>query len=81
MLVVIFPASRDIMWFNSPKLKPGLEGIFVTHKSEKDEELLLRATGVTAFMKTQPAELVINPFDFLPASEEARVRGLLASTH
>jgi hypothetical protein len=81
LVMVIFPASRDIMWFNSPKLKPGLEGVFITHKPEKDQELLLRATGVTAFMEKQPAELVTHPFDFLPASEEGRVRGLLTSTH
>ena len=77
MVLVIYPASRDIMWFNSPKLQPGQEGVFITHNPVKGEEELMRATGVTAFMEKQPAVLVTQPFDVLPASDEARVRRLL----
>jgi hypothetical protein len=78
LIIVIFPASRDIMWFNSPKLQPGQEAIFITHKADKEQAVLLNTTGVTAFLEKQPAELVTQPFDVLPASDEARVRGLLA---
>jgi hypothetical protein len=77
-VLIIFPASRDIMWFNSPKLQPGQDAIFITHKPDKEQALLLRTTGVTEFIEKQPAELVTQPFDVLPASDEARVRGLLA---
>ena len=78
LVMVIYPASRDIMWFNSPKLKPGQDGVFITHNPAKGEEELMRTTGVTAFIKKQPAVMVTQPFDVLPASDEARVRELLA---
>ena len=78
LVTIIFPASRDIMWFNSPKLRQGMDAIFITHKPDKEEAVLLRTTGVTAFMEKQPAELVTQPFDVLPASDEQRVRRLLA---
>jgi hypothetical protein len=74
---VIFPASRDVMWFNAPKLKEGQESIFITHAPERSDERLMRAPGVAAFLERQPAELVNQPFDVAPASDEARVRALL----
>lgn len=78
VVLIIFPASRDIMWFNSPKLERGQEGVFIAHKPLKEEETLLRATGVLDFIRRQPAELVTHPYDVLPATEEGRVRELLA---
>jgi hypothetical protein len=77
IVMVIFPASRDIMWFNSPKLKAGQESIFIAHKPAKEQEQLMRVSGVTAFLKKQPAVLVTQPFDVLPPSEEPRIRKLL----
>jgi hypothetical protein len=75
---VIFPASRDVMWFNAPKLKEGQESIFITQAPERSGERLMRAPGVAAFLQTQPAEVVSQPFDVAPVSDEARVRALLA---
>jgi hypothetical protein len=77
MVLIIFPASRDIMWFNTPKLQRGQEAVFIAHKPLKEEEPLLRATGVLDFIRRQPAELVTHPYDVLPATEEGRVRELL----
>ena len=76
---VIFPASRDVVWFNAPKLKAGQEAIFVTHKPDKDDTPLMRAPGVAEFLEKQSAEVVSQPFDIVPPSEEARVRTLLGS--
>jgi hypothetical protein len=73
LVLIIFPASRDIMWFNTPKLRPGMDAIFITHKPEREQALLLRTTGVTAFIEKQPAELVTHPFDVRPVSDEQRV--------
>ncbi len=77
LIMVLFPASRDIMWFNSPKLRQGQEAIFITHKPATEDALLLRSSGIEEFLKKQPAELLTQPFDLLPLSDEARVRGLL----
>ena len=76
-VMVIFSASRDIMWFNSPKLKAGQESIFIAHKPAKEQEQLMSVSGVTAFLKKQPAVLVTQPFDVLPLSDEPRIRKLL----
>ena len=75
---IIFPASRDITWFNSPKLQPEQEAIFIAHEPTDGELALMRATGVMAFLEKQPADLVTHPLDVLPASDDARVRGLIA---
>lgn len=74
---VIFPASRDVVWFNAPKLKAGQEAIFITHRPDKDDAQLMRAPGVAEFLEKQSAEVVSQPFDTVPPSEESRVRTLL----
>ncbi len=77
-VLIIFPASRDIMWFNTPKPQRGQEAVFIAHRPLKEEGPLLRATGVADFLKRQPAaEIVTHPYDVLPAAEEGRVRELL----
>ena len=74
---VIFSASRDIMWVNSPKLKAGQEALFITQKPDKGDTRLMRAPGVAAFLEKQSAEVVSQPFDTLPTSDDARIRNLL----
>lgn len=76
---VVFPASRDIVWFNAPKLKPGQEAVFITHAPGREEETLYRTSGLAAFLDKQPAQLVTEPHDVLPPSDESRVKNLLAS--
>jgi hypothetical protein len=75
---VVFPASRDIAWFNSPKLTVGEEAIFITHRPETDNEEFMHAPGVAALLKERPAEVVSEPFDVLPVLDEPRVRALAA---
>lgn len=74
---VIFPASRDIMWFNAPKLMVGQELVFITHKPSAEDTRLMRAPGVAEFLERQPAEVVSEPFDTVPASDVPRVRNVL----
>jgi hypothetical protein len=74
---VIFPASRDIIWVNSPKLKPGQEALFITHKPDKSDTRLMGAPGVAAFLEKQTAQVASQPSDALPASDYARVRKLM----
>lgn len=75
--LIVFPSSNDIMWMNTPKPKIGQEAVFIAHKPLKEEESLLRSTGVLDFIRRQNAELVTYPYDILPATEEGRVRELL----
>jgi len=77
VVTVAFPASQDVAWFNSPKLKPGQEALFLVHTPKKDEEAFDRATGLAGLLDRQTIYLVTAPYDVLPLSAEARVRGLL----
>ncbi len=79
VVTVVFPASEDITWFNVPKLKAGQDAVFVVHTRNKQEEPLYRASGLAKFLEKQPTYLVTEPFDVLPAADEARVRGLVAA--
>jgi len=79
VLTVLFPASRDIVWFHAPKLKPGQDAVFLAHLLTKENAARYRAAGVAASMEKPPAYFVAEPSDVLPASEEGRVRGLLSS--
>lgn len=78
-LTVVFAASIDITWFNSPKLKPGQDAVFLAHSPNKEEELLYRSSGLSKFLEKQSIYLVTEPFDVLPPADEDRVRGLLAT--
>ncbi len=79
VVTVVFPASQDITWFNVPKLKPGQDALFLVHMRNKQEEPLYRASGLAKFLEKRPTYLVTEPFDVLPAADEARVRGLVAA--
>jgi hypothetical protein len=74
---VLFAASSDIMWFKSPKPKPGEEKLFIGHGPQESEKTLLRATSVSSFIEKEHPVLVTAPFDVLPPSDEKRVVGLL----
>ncbi len=74
---VVFPASRDIIWFNSPKLHPGDDVLVLAHQPQEDEVRLLRNTPVMRLVEGQHAVVVSQPFDVLPASEEKRLSTLL----
>ncbi|MCA1611337.1 MAG: hypothetical protein LC780_10825 [Acidobacteria bacterium] len=79
VVTVVFPASRDIVWFNVPKLRQGQDSIFITHALSPEEAARHRASGLVAFMDKQPAHVIIEPSDVLPPGDEARVRGLLSA--
>jgi hypothetical protein len=76
---VLFPASRDIVWFNAPKLAVGQEAIFITHKADREDAKNLRGPAVAALLAAQPVEVVSQPFDTVPVADEARVRALIAA--
>jgi hypothetical protein len=76
---VVFAASRDITWFNSPKLKTGQDAVFLAHPPDKQKEVLYRSTGLLKLIETGSVYLVTKPFDVLPPADEELVRGLLAA--
>lgn len=75
---ILFPGSRDIMWFNGPKLKPGQDLVLLAHRP-LPSELGRMSTALRAFTEKSRALVVTQPYDVLPASEEKRVAGLIQS--
>ena len=71
-MVVHFPLSRDVAWVSAPKFVPGQQGIFILQKDEVSGTLTSSAGGYKADVYT-----CLKPGDWLPMTEEARVRSLL----
>jgi hypothetical protein len=71
-LVVRFPQCNDVAWAHSPKFEKHQEGIFFLTKDETSGApvALLEGTEVNAYT-------CLRPGDWLPKSEEGRVRSLL----
>lgn len=77
VVTIVFAASRDVTWFNSPKLRVGEDAIFLAHAPTEGEAALLRTTALGA----TPGQvyLVTEPYDVLPPTAESRVRSLLST--
>jgi hypothetical protein len=71
-VVVRFPASRDIAWAASPKLKPGQTATFFLNSDQVSGSpmAMIAHTEVTAYT-------VLRANDVLPATEAAHVRTLV----
>lgn len=71
-LVVRFPQCNDVAWVHAPKFEKNQEGIFFLKKDEISGApvALLEGTEVNAYT-------CLRPGDWLPNSEQARVRSLL----
>ncbi len=71
-LVVRFPQCNDVAWAHAPKFEKHQEGIFFLMKDEVSGApvALLEGTEVNAYT-------CLRPGDWLPKSDQARVRSLL----
>lgn len=66
-VTVIFPNSTDEMWIDSPKFRPGQEGIWILQRDQKEKGWpVLRAPGLTA----------LHPLDFHAVNQLDRIRAL-----
>jgi hypothetical protein len=63
---ILFAGSTDTMWFRSPKLKDGEEGIWLLHKDA------VKWPGI------KDRYVVVDPLDFQPRDQLDRVKRLLA---
>ena len=71
-MVVRFPLSRDVAWVNAPKFETGQRGIFILKKDQV-------SGAPTAPLGAYKVDVYtcLKPGDWLPMTEEARVRSLL----
>ena len=70
-IVLRFPQSRDVAWVSAPKFEPGQQGVFILQKED--------VSGAPANSGAAKADVYtcLRPGDWLPMTEEARVRSLL----
>jgi len=61
---VIYPNSRDVVWFRAPKVQAGDHGVWLLHNRDHHG-------------KPVPALAVTHPLDFRPIEEAPHVRNLL----
>jgi hypothetical protein len=71
-MVVRFPLSRDVAWVNSPKFEKLQRGIFFLKKDRVSGDPTASLGGYQVDVYT-----CLKPGDWLPVSDEARVRSLL----
>jgi hypothetical protein len=71
-MVVRFPLSRDVAWVSAPKFEPGQQGIFILRRDEVSGASTVSVGGYKADVYT-----CLKPGDWLPMTQEARVRSLL----
>jgi len=71
-MVVRFPLSRDVAWASAPKFEPGQQGIFILKKDQVPGAPTASSGGNKGDVYT-----CLKPGDWLPITEEARVRSLL----
>ena len=63
-IAFLFPASEDVKWYHAPKLKAGMEGVFLLHKRQVEE--LKRESHV-----------ILDPMDFHPRERVEGIRRTL----
>jgi hypothetical protein len=70
-IVLRFPLSRDVAWVSAPKFEPGQQGVFILQKED--------VSGAPSSSGATKADVYtcLRPGDFLPMTEEPRVRSLL----
>ena len=64
---ILFASSRDIAWYQAPKVKEGDRGVWLLHNRD--------AQG-----KPAPAQAIVHPLDFQPMEELERLRTLLRAS-
>lgn len=67
-VVVPFPASQDVMWYQVPKFHTGQEGIFLLHTDQDVRGLAREALAV------------LHPLDIQPKDQLERIRTLIGTS-
>ena len=70
-IVLRFPQSRDVAWVSAPKFAPGQQGVFILQKED--------VSGAPTSSGAAKADVYtcLRPGDFVPMTDEPRVRSLL----
>ena len=84
-VVIRFPASNDVMWYNAPKFHPGQQGHFMLTKAKPDESTKTKKAGKEAAAAAAAAAtptdtyVALDPLDFQPYSEPGGIKTIIDS--
>jgi hypothetical protein len=83
-IIVRFPASTDVMWYNAPKFHPGQEGHFMlqkakTEKPAKGRKAAKKGAAVAAPAETTDTYVALDSLDFQPSSEPGGIKKIIDS--
>jgi len=85
-VVIRFPASNDVMWYNAPKFHPGQEGHFMLTKTKvpkltKSKKAGKKSAAAAAAKSATPTEayVALDPLDFQPYSEPGGIKTIIES--
>jgi len=73
-VVVLFPASIDVMWVNAPKFHAGQEATWLLHTDQVPEAAPVPESVAAVFPAVYTA---LEPGDVLPKEQADRLRGLI----
>src|SRR5204862_5818638 len=79
-VILRFPRSTDVRWFQAPKFSPGQQGFFMLHKEETAGEVPVRGAAVTAALtadETAGFHTALHSADFQPLNEPGGVREII----
>jgi len=76
-IVVRFPASQDVRWYNAPKFQPGQRGLFMLHKAKADEKAAGGARRGIAEDAEPEVYTALHPNDYLPFDQAEEIKALI----
>ena len=81
-LIVRFPASTDVMWYNAPKFHPGQEGHFLLQKTKvkkpaKGGKAARKSAAAAAPAEPEDTYVALDPLDFQPYSEPGGIKNII----
>jgi hypothetical protein len=80
-IVVRYPNSMDVRWYQVPKLRPGMTGSFILHAMQSPEAAHAVSAGLRASIAPaapQPQFVLLHPEDFQPHDQVERVRAMIS---
>lgn len=83
-IIVRFPASTDVMWYNAPKFHPGQQGHFLLQKTKVEKPAkrggkAAKKSAAAAEETAGPTEtyVALDPLDFQPYSEPGGIKNII----
>jgi hypothetical protein len=75
-VVVLFPQSKDVMWYKAPKFQKDQEGAWLLHRNQTQHVEVHRWMGAQAAQQGD-GYTALNPLDFQPQAQVKQIKQLI----